>query len=97
MENETFEEFDTENPGLFKVIAMTEPLFRDQPLLASPTMSESLIQAIHAILIQMGESEEGKAILDDLKTIEFADLNSERQGDLERARDIFQTLQQYLN
>lgn len=89
VDNETFEEFSEENPGVFSIIAETEPVFRDQLLMASPSIDEPMRAAITSVLLNMSDTAEGQAILEELSSSTFKEFLGEREEARSRAEAMY--------
>ena len=89
VDNETFEEFDAENPGQMVALVETDAVIRDQPVIFRPGFDPELYMAIETMLLSMDESDAAQPILETTETMQFSNFREEREEDLARAQAMF--------
>lgn len=96
VDNESFEEFSEANPGVLSIIVVTEAVFREQMLMASPHIDEPTRAAIKSVLLSMGNTAEGQTILEELDSSKFRESLGEREEGLTRAEAMYQLVSNHL-
>ena len=93
-QDNTFADFDEENPGALVILLTTEPIIRDQPVLLRAGLDAALQQSIGNLFLNMGNSDVGRALLEELETARFAQLDGQREVDRARAQEMFDLVQE---
>jgi phosphonate transport system substrate-binding protein len=93
VDNVTFSRLPEETQAQLKIVAATEDVPR-QMVLVRPDMDAALVEAIRTALLQMDESEEGRAALESFQTTEFAEFEEGAEAALARMRTLYDLVQQ---
>lgn len=91
-QDNTFSNFFEENSDVLVPLLETEPIIRDQSFLIGASVSPDLRNAFKDLMLNLDDTEEGRAILEELETAQFAELSPARQADFDRAQEMFDTI-----
>lgn len=93
VDDEAYEEFSEENPGVLALLAETEWITRHQLGVVRPSVAPPLMEAIVTLLVDLDETEDGPAIMEPSKTERFDDLSEEWEAALTRIQEMYELIQ----
>ena len=92
VDNEAFEEYSQENPGLLSALAETEPVLRHQLTVATPDLDPDLLATIKTLLLNLHTTEAGPGILAPSETERFDDFESGWKPAFMRVKEMYTLL-----
>lgn len=91
-DNVSFSRLPADTQAQLKIIAATEDVPR-QMVLVRAGMDADLVAAIRVALLDMEQSEEGRAALEKFQTTEFAEFEEGAEVELARMRELYELVQ----
>ncbi|HRQ36313.1 MAG TPA: phosphate/phosphite/phosphonate ABC transporter substrate-binding protein [Chloroflexota bacterium] len=92
VDNVSFSRLPADTQAQLKIIAATEDVPR-QMVLVRAGMDVALVSAIRTALLEMEQSEEGRAALEKFQTTEFAEFEEGAEVELARMRQLYELVQ----